>query len=130
MSEYVKTFKVEDNINKLMSFLIDDEKYKAIWTKTEDLKNIELDALPVYDNRSIKIKIRTYDDNVYITFRDLNVPEDDIECEFFTVISIDSFLVYKEEYHLQVFLDNCAYKIINKQMKDYFDENLFEEHIS
>ena len=130
MSEYVKTFKVEDNINKLMSFLIDDEKYKAIWTKTEDLKNIELDALPVYDNRSIKTKIRTYDDNVYITFRDLNVPEDDIECEFFTVISIDSLLVYNEEYYLQVFLDNCAYKIINKQMKDYFDENLFEEHIS
>ena len=32
----VKTFKVEDKINKLMSFRIDDEKllekYKAIWT--------------------------------------------------------------------------------------------------
>ena len=34
---YVKTFKVEDKINKLMSFRIDDEKllekYKAICTK-------------------------------------------------------------------------------------------------
>ena len=42
MSGYVKTFKVEDKINKLMSFPIDDEnllqKYKAIWTKTEGLK--------------------------------------------------------------------------------------------
>ena len=41
-----------------MSFRIDDkkllEKYKAIWTKIEDLKNIELDALPVFDNRYIK----------------------------------------------------------------------------
>ena len=34
MSGYAKTFKVEDKINKLMSFRIDDEKlfqkYKAI----------------------------------------------------------------------------------------------------
>ena len=60
MSGYVKTFKVEDKINKLMSFVIDDEKilekYKAIETKIEDLKNIEFDALPVYDNRYIKPK--------------------------------------------------------------------------
>ena len=42
MSGYVQTFKVEDKNNKLFSFLIDDgkllEKYKAIWTKIEDLK--------------------------------------------------------------------------------------------
>ena len=46
MSGYVKTFKVEDKFNILMSFRIDDEKlfkkkYKAIWIKIEDLKNIE-----------------------------------------------------------------------------------------
>ena len=44
LSGYVKTFKVEDKISKLMSFRIDDqkllEKYKAIWTKIEDFKNI------------------------------------------------------------------------------------------
>ena len=27
------------------------KKYKAIWTKTEDLKNTELNALPVYCDR-------------------------------------------------------------------------------
>ena len=68
MSGYVKTFKVEDKINKLMSFRIDNEKlleeYKAIWTKIEDSKNIELDALTVFDNRYIKTKIKTYGDKV------------------------------------------------------------------
>ena len=38
-----------------MSFRIYEEKllekYKAIWTEIEDLKNIELHALPVYDDR-------------------------------------------------------------------------------
>ena len=44
MSGYVETFKVEDRINKLLSFRIDDEKllekYEAIWTKIEDLKTL------------------------------------------------------------------------------------------
>ena len=44
MSGYVKTFKVKDKNNKLMPLCIDDEKllekYKTIWTKIEDLKNI------------------------------------------------------------------------------------------
>ena len=31
------------------------KKYKTVSTKTEDLKNIELNALSVYDDRYIKI---------------------------------------------------------------------------
>ena len=75
MSRYVKTLKVEDRNNKLMSFGIDDtkilEKYKAIWPKIESLKNTELNALPVYDDRYIKTIIRTYSDKVYTNFREL-----------------------------------------------------------
>ena len=61
-----------------------------------------------------KKKIRTCGDKAYTNFRGLNVPEDDIACESFTVISIDSLLVYKSKYYVQVYLDNCAYKIIGK----------------
>ena len=57
MCEYVKTVKAEDKNNKLMSFRIDDEKllekYKAIFTKIKDLKDIELNTLPVHDDRYI-----------------------------------------------------------------------------
>ena len=39
--------------NKLMYFRLDDDKllenYKTIWSKIKDLKNIELNALPVYE---------------------------------------------------------------------------------
>ena len=55
------------------------------------------------------------------------MPEDDKECESFTVISIDSLLVYENKYYLQVYFDNCAYKIANKQMTDYLNENLSED---
>ena len=64
MCGYVKTFKVKegdkDKSNKLMSFRIDDEKLlekcKAIC--------IELNALPVYDDKYIETKLRTYGDKV------------------------------------------------------------------
>ena len=121
ISEYLKTFK--DN-NKLMPFHVDDgkllEKYKVIWTKIEDLRNIELNALPVHDNRYIKTKGRTYSDQIYTNFCGLNVPEDVVECESFTIIiSIDSLLVYENKYYLQLYLDNCAYKLVNTQMIYY-----------
>ena len=116
MSGYVTTFKVKDKISKLMSLCKDDEdllqKYKAVWSNNEDLK--KLNTLPVYGDRYIKTKIRTYDDKIYANFRSLNVPEDDIECESFTVISIDSLLVYKNHYYHRVYLDNCAYNFVNK----------------
>ena len=92
------------------------EKYRAIWTTIECLKNIKL---KVYDDRCIKTKIRTFTDKVYANFCDLNMPEDDIEYESFTVISIDYLLVYESKYYLQVCLDNCVYNIVNRQMADY-----------
>ena len=57
----------------------------------------------------------------------MNVSEDDIECESFTVTSIDSLFVYENKYYLQVYLDNCTYKIGNKQMTDFLDDNRFED---
>ena len=54
------------------------------------------------------------------------MPKYDKECESFTVMSIDSLFVYGSTHYLQVCLDNRAYKVANKQMIDYLDENLFE----
>ena len=100
---------------KLKEETIDDkkllEKYKAIWTTIVDFKNIRY-----YDDRYIKTKIRTFGDKVYTNFRGLNVPEYDIQCESFTDISIDSLLVYYKRYYLEAYLENCASKIVNKQM--------------
>ena len=76
MSGYFKTFK-EKNY-KLMPLRINDdkilEKYKISPTKIEDLKNVELNTLPVRNDRYIKTKIRIYGDNVCTNFCGLNVP--------------------------------------------------------
>ena len=56
--------------------------------------NIKLNALPVY----IKNKKTTNSEKVFTNFRGLNVLEDDMKYESFTVISIDSLLVYDSYY--------------------------------
>ena len=83
-------------------------------------------TLPVYDHRYIKTKIRKFGDQVYTNFCGLNVPEDDIECIYFNVLSVHPLLVYDNKYYLQVY---CSYKIVNKQMTHYADENSFEDLI-
>ena len=40
----------------------------------ENMQNITLNGLPVYDDRYIKIKIRTYGAKVYTIFFGLNMP--------------------------------------------------------
>ena len=65
MSGYLKAFKVKDGNkdrnNRLTSLWREMVRCykKTIWTKIEDLKNIELNALPVYDDRYVKIKMIT-----------------------------------------------------------------------
>ena len=56
----------------------------------------------------------------------MNMPEDGVECESFTIISIDSLLVYENKFYLQVYLDSCTYKIVNIEMIDYLHDNLPE----
>ena len=61
----------------------------------------------------MKTKIRTYGDKVYTNFRGLNVPEDDIESESFTVISIDSLLTVQQQmadYLIKIVLKIRYYK--------------------
>ena len=49
-----------------------------------------------------------------------------MEYKSFIVISIDTLLVHKNKYYLEVYLEICFYKIINKKLIDYIDENPFE----
>ena len=60
-----------------------------------------MNVLPVFDDRHIKAKIRTYGGKVQTNFHGLTVPEDGAESESFTIIYIYSLLVYKNKYYLQ-----------------------------
>ena len=110
------------------TLLFFSKKYKAIWTKVEDFKNVKLNSLPFYDEIS-KLQNKNNSDNVYTNFSDWDVQEDDTECESFRIVSIDSLLVYESKYYMEVYLDKYVYTITSKQMVDSLADNLFENQI-
>ena len=54
------------------------------------------------------------------------MPEDVVKCEFFTIASTDSLIVPGNKYFLEVYLDNCGYKIAGNKITCYLDDILFE----
>ena len=60
------------------------------------------------------------------SFYGLYVLKGSVKCKSFTIISIGTFLVFKDKYYLQVYLNNCMYKIVNTKMIDHLDDNLFD----
>ena len=57
---------------------------------------MESNALPVDDDRYIKTKIIKSDDKVHTIFFGLNLADDGVKCESFTIISINSLIVYRK----------------------------------
>lgn len=78
-------------------------KYTTIWNRIEYLKNIKLNASPVYGDRYIKAKKRTYGNKVYTNFRGLNVPEDCLKGESFRIIFIDYLPFCEKGYYPQIY---------------------------
>ena len=63
----------------------------------------------LFDDGYTKTKIRAYGDNIYTNFCGLNTPQDGVEYESFTIISIDSLHAYEHKYYLEVYLDNVIW---------------------
>ena len=74
----------------------------------------------------MKTKIRTYGVKVDSIVHGLNMPESGVEYKSFSIIFIGSLIFYENKYYLQIYLDDCAYKIIVTEMIDYLDDNFFE----
>ena len=69
------------------------------------MQSIELNALPLYNDKYVKTKIRGYGDKAYANFLGLNILEDGVKGESFTIISYNYFFAYQNKYYLQVYLD-------------------------
>ena len=61
MIGYIKYF---ENGSKNMSFKIEDEdvylKYNEIWNKIKSILNVKLHSQPIYDEKYIKTKVKTF----------------------------------------------------------------------
>ena len=96
MNGYIKYFK---HNKKTMSFLANNEnffkKYIKVWEKTRDLIGKKFDSEPVYSDKYIKTKIKSYNNN-RTNFRGENnsrkIPKETYSYICLSIISLDAVI--------------------------------------
>ena len=91
MTGYVKHF---DNGNKTMSFYASDNKLlkkcNKIWEKVRNLMGIKSDSEPVYGDKYIKTKIKSYESRINTSFQGKNIPKENASYKCLSLIMLDS----------------------------------------
>ena len=117
---------LEDGTRK-MSFLTDNneflERYTKIWEKISDLIDKKFDSDPVYNNKYINTKIRSYNNDIMTNFYDIDnknnkLPEKNKPCRCMSLISLESIIKINKKYYPQTLLQECVYKLINRKVKN------------
>ena len=123
MRGYIKYFEYG---SPNMSFLIKDdevwEKYKQIWGVIKNKLKIKFHSLPVYDKKYLKTKVREYDGVIKTNFLDNGIPKENMHYTCIACITIDSVMKMDKKYFLQVYLEECKYKI--KKMSRFINAEL------
>ena len=104
-SGYIRYF---ENGGKNMSLKIEDDeiyvKYNQIWNKIEELLGVKFYSEPIYDDKYIKTKVKTFSSVVNTLLSGDEIPKERVEYVCISCISIDSVLKLKNKYHPQVYL--------------------------
>ena len=120
MSGYIKYF---ENGGKNMSFLIKDdevwEKYDKIWDVIKNKLGIKFHSEPVYEYKYLKTKVKEYDGVIKTNFLDNDVPKENKHYTCIACITIHSVMTMDQKNYLQVYLEECKYKIKKTQISRF-----------
>ena len=112
MSGYIKYF---DNGSKKVSFKIEDEyvylKYNEIWKKIKSILNVKFHSQPIYDDKYIKTKVKTFNNMINTLFSGDEIPKKRINYAGIAAIFIGSVLRTDKKKYPRVYLEQCKYKI-------------------
>ena len=128
MNGYVKCF----DDNKTISFLADDKEflkeYIKVWGKIRDLTGKKLDAEPVYGDKYIKTKIKSYNNDFRTNFHgednSKKVPKVSCPYKCLSLISLDSVIEMGKKRYPQTLLEECKYKLTNKKVEDLITDDI------
>ena len=128
MTGYITYF---ENGGKTMSFVIkgDDvlDKYNKIWNKIKEILNIKFHNMAIYDEKYIKAKVREFSRVIKTNFSGYEVPKEDEHYTCIACITIDSVMRMEKKNYLQVYLEECKYKIKKTKMNNFIKVELESE---
>ena len=98
-----------------MSFLIKDdevwEKYEQIWDAIKNKLGITFHSEPICEQKYLKAKVRELDGVIKTNFLGNGVPKENMHYTCIACITIDSVMRIDKKDHLQVYLEECKYKV-------------------
>ena len=128
MTGYIKYF---ENGGKNMSFVIKDDdvldKYNEIWDKIKETLSIKFHSMPVYDEKYIKAKVREFNGVIKTNFLSDEVPKENEHYTCIACITIDSVMRMEKKNYLQVYLEECKYRMKKTKMPKFIDTELKSE---
>ena len=66
---------------------------------------------PIYENKYLKAKVREFDGNIKTNFLGNSLPKENMYYTCIACITLDSVLKMNKKNYLQVYLEECKYKV-------------------
>ena len=93
------------------------DKYNKIWDKIKNKLNIKFHSMPVYDQTYIKAKVKEFHGVIKTNFFGNKIPKENKHYTCIACITIDSVMRVEKKNYLQVFLEECKYRMKKKKKK-------------
>ena len=87
------------------------------------MKRNKFDSDSVFASKHLKVKIKSYNIKITITFH-IKAPKEEIKCVCPAAIVIDSVFKSGKNYQTQIFIKECNDKIKEKEIKSFIADHL------
>ena len=112
----------------------------TIWEKVKNSLKKEFDSEPVYNEKYLKAKIKSYNGKISTNLHDNKIPKEGSQLICLSVILINSVFRTGKNYYPRVFLEECKFVVKEKMIPKYIiddteissnsDKENFEEESS
>ena len=122
--------RIEETLVKLniwFFFIKDDElleKYNEIWEKVKNSIKKEFDSKPVYNEKYLIAKIKSYNGKINTNFHNNKIPREGSQFICLPVILIDSVFRTGKNCYPQLFLEECKFVAKEKKILKYIIDNI------
>ena len=100
------------------------EKYEKIWDGIKNKLSIKFHSKPIYDQKYLKAKVREFDGVIKTNFLGNDTPKENMHYTCIACITIDSVMRMDKKNHLQVYLEECKYRMKKIQMSRFITAKL------
>ena len=103
------------------------EKYNGIWDKVNNTIKKEFYSEPVYNEKYVSTKIKSYEGEINTILSEDLIPKkalNVIAYQYLSIILIDSVFRIDKNYYTQAFLEECKYAFKKKKMTKYITDDI------